>query len=194
MGEGGSRAQGLPQEAQLKIAVPGANATMMQSATLAELIERLHSGSATESAEALADLATQDAGVVAPALRDVLIKTTEARVRNAVALALSDLRDRDSFELLVGLIKSRETSGARGTLLYALAAYDCSSILPLLVDCVIEGGFEEAHEALGLITAIETQLDDETWRACTERLRAALIATTEERRPLVQELLELFDQ
>lgn len=168
--------------------------TTIRARTTRELQECLESGSPEQIADAARELAKRHDLVAGPALRAVLISTTDAMVRNAVALALSDLRDPDAFAALVTLIRSPETRGARGTLLYALGPYDCAPILPVLVDCVIEGGWEEAREAMGLITSLETELSNEVWLACTERVRVALDTSIEERRPLLEELLELFSQ
>ena len=47
-------------------------------------------------------------------------KTRSPVVRNAAAIALADLKADGAAELLIGLIKRKETRGANGTLLYAL--------------------------------------------------------------------------
>ncbi|MBK7536567.1 MAG: hypothetical protein IPI49_14585 [Myxococcales bacterium] len=81
----------------------------------------------------------------------------------------------------------------RGSLLYALGAYDCSSILPLLIDLVIDGSFEVSRQAHALVSSIETEVDEQTWNACAARLRTALQQVVPDRQPLVAELLTLFD-
>jgi hypothetical protein len=165
-----------------------------KSATPPELIEHIVSGDSKRIVEAAREAASRKDASVGPHLLRVLERTNDPAVRNAVALALSDLKEPSAFDMLVDLLKSGRVSGNRGTLLYALGAYNCSPVLPLLVDLVIEGNFEESRQALSLITGIETEIDEHTWQACVERLRSALATATEERRPLLGELLSLFEQ
>jgi hypothetical protein len=165
----------------------------LKSATIEELIEHIASGDSKRIVEAAREAASRKDSLAGPHMLRVLERTNDPSVRNAVALALSDLKDPSAFDVLVDLLKSARASGNRGTLLYALGAYDCSPVLPLLVDLVIEGNFEESRQALSLITGIETELDENTWQACAERLRPALATATEERRPLLDKLMSLFE-
>ena len=74
------------------------------------------------------------AASAAPRLLQLLRTTESPIIRNAAALALSDLNEPQAFQVLVDLLRDERTQNNRGTLLYALGAYDCSSILPLLVE------------------------------------------------------------
>ena len=166
----------------------------LKSAATQELIEHIVSGDSERIVEAAREAASRKDALAGPHMLRVLEQTSDPAVRNAVALALSDLKEPAAFDVLVELLKSGRASANRGTLLYALGAYDCSPVLPLLVDLVIEGNFEESRQALSLVTGIETELDEHTWQACVERLRSALATATKERRPLLDKLMSLFEQ
>jgi HEAT repeat protein len=166
---------------------------MSNSVTTAELLQSLDSSDTDVVAGAARGLAERHEARAVPRLLEMLRMTDNPVIRNAAGLALSDLKEPQAFQVLVDLLRDERTKKNRGTLLYALGAYDCSSILPLLVDLVIDGNFEVSLQALALIQGIETELDDRQWSACTVRLRAALASATAERRPLIGELLTLFE-
>lgn len=166
---------------------------MRSSVTTAELLQALDSSDAEVVAGAARRLALSQEESAAPRLLELLRTADSPLIRNAAALALSDLKEPKAFAVLVELLRDERTRKSRGTLLYALGAYDCSSILPLLVDLVIGGNFEVSRQAWELIQGIETGLDDKEWTACTVRLRAALASASADRRPLIGELLALFE-
>jgi hypothetical protein len=166
----------------------------LKSATAAELLKLIGSANPRKIISAAQELASRQERNGAPRLLEILRSSSDAAVRNAVALALSDLKDPRAFNVIVDLLKDDRTLGNRGTLLYALGAYDCSPVLPLLVEFVIEGNFEVSRQALALISGIETEVDERTWNSCTDRIRAALPLASQERRPLITEILSLFTQ
>jgi hypothetical protein len=76
------------------------------------------------------------------------LETTDShQERNSLALALADTIDPRVFKSLVRLIQRPELVNNRGTLLYCLENYDCSSITDLLVGLVKTGNFEVSAEA-----------------------------------------------
>jgi HEAT repeat protein len=162
------------------------------AATSAELLQQLDSKDAAAIAGAVRELAARHETSATPRLLHILRTTDNAIVRNAAALALSDLQELEAFKVLVDLLRDDRTSQSRGTLLYALGAYDCSPILPLLVDLVIGGNFEVSQQAFSLIRGIEKEIEEGVWSACTTRLQTALASAATERRPLLAELLSLF--
>lgn len=165
-----------------------------EGAETQKLLEHIQGDNPRAIIEAARELASRGEPAAAPRLRQVLASTEDPLVRNALALALSDMKDPPAFDALLDLIKSARTEGKRGTLLYALGAYDCSTALPVLVDVVIHGNFEESNQALSLINEIETELDEATWRECNQQLRSALPLASDERRPLLEKLIELFER
>jgi HEAT repeat protein len=159
-----------------------------------ELLRQLESGDPPKVVAAARELAARQELSAATPLLELLRTTNDVTARNAAALALGDLKHPPAFDVLVDLLKDERTRGSRGTLLYAIGAFECSSILPTLVDFVIDGNFEVSRQAFSLIGGIETEVDERTWDACTSRLRNALVVAPDERRPLLRELLELFEQ
>jgi hypothetical protein len=157
-----------------------------------ELLNQLQSTLPQRVIDAATQLANSGEGGM-QAVVDTLLTTNAPTVRNALAMIISDQKHPAGFAALVTLLKEDRTRAHRGTLLYALGAYDYSSILPLLIDFVIDGTFEVSRQAHTLISNIETEVDDQTWNACAERLRNALPTAAPDRQPVIAELLELFD-
>ncbi|MEU8658103.1 HEAT repeat domain-containing protein [Actinoplanes philippinensis] len=134
-----------------------------------------------------------------PTMLEILGATPDASVRNGVALALSDMRIPEAFEVIVELLQQDRTYGARGTLLYALRPFDCVPILPLLVDLVIKDTWESAREAAYLISEVEV-VSAETWAPLNHRLLAAYeavdpsyAAKDPERREVIRFLIGFFE-
>lgn len=159
-----------------------------------DLLRQLQSSDPSKVVVAARELASRQEMSAAPPLLELLRTTNDVTVRNAAALALSDLKHPPAFDVLVNLIKDERTRGSRGTLLYAIGAFDCSSILPILIDFVIDGNFEVSRQAFSLIGEIEVEVDERTWNACASRVQNALMLAADERRPLLRELLALFKQ
>ena len=107
-----------------------------------------------------------------PELLETLRTTARADLRAAVALELSDRGVRELFAVLVDLLRDERTAASRGTLLYALAPYDCSAILPLLVDLFVTGGFEVRREAFNRLRETDAELSDAQWQELVDRLQA----------------------
>lgn len=133
-----------------------------------------------------------------PKIRSRLISflaTTDAPViRNALALELSDRKELGAFPVLVKLLDDIRTENSRGTLLYALGAYDCSPILEQLVHQVITGNFEVARQAFSLISSTEGNISEATWKNCVTKISTALRHSTPEQRPILLELLSMFSE
>jgi hypothetical protein len=76
-----------------------------------------------------------------------LEETEDHAERHSLALELSDTRDPRVFDTLVKLIQLPELENRRGTLVYCLENYDCSSVAGLLVGLSKTGNFEVAMQA-----------------------------------------------
>ncbi len=76
------------------------------------------------------------------------LETTDDDVeRNSLAVALADTGDPRVFDALVQLIQRPELTNKRGTLVYCLEGYDCSSVFGLLEHLAATGNFEVAAQA-----------------------------------------------
>ena len=165
-----------------------------ESASTSALLEMIGSADSQKIVSASEELASRGEAAAAPRLLELLQTSSDANVRNAAAIALSDLKDPRAFDIVVNLLNDDRTLKSRASLLYALGAYDCRSILPLLVEFVIGGNFEVSRQALALISGIEGEVDDRTWERCIKTVRAAIPLASVERLPLLNELLSLFEQ
>lgn len=118
----------------------------------------------------------------------------DGRTRNALALRLAEAKVAGADEVLVRLIQRPDLAKNRGTLVHALRHYDCAPYLTLLVDLVISGGFEVAHEALEAIETIE-HVEGANVLAAFEAVSRALGTNgiQDWRKPLLDDLLEKFD-
>jgi HEAT repeat protein len=160
----------------------------------ADLLSQLQSSDSQHILDAASQLAIRGETHGMQAVMNVLLTTNDPAVRNGLAMIVSDQKHPAGFDALVKLLQDERTRAHRGSLLYALGAYDCSSILPLLIDFVIDGTFEVSRQAHSLISGIETEVDESTWSACAERLRGALPNADPDRHAVVAELLELFEE
>ncbi|GAA6616378.1 HEAT repeat domain-containing protein [Scytonema sp. NUACC26] len=126
-------------------------------------------------------------------LIELLQKTTDPVIRNAAAIGLRELGDERALEPIVSLINDPKTEGYRGTLIYALEGFDCSGLLPFLVEQVITGNFEVSHQAFSLIESIDIELDSETLNFCTQRVKDALLENYE-KADLLEDLIDLLNE
>jgi len=70
-----------------------------------------------------------------------------------------DIRDASAVGPLLQAISRPENVNHRGTLIYALGAFNCGAFLEVLVDLVLTGNFEVSTGAFGILeeSAISTQ-------------------------------------
>ena len=100
-----------------------------------------------------------------------------------------------SKEQLVLALRDPSTKGRRGSTLWALydGKYDCSDLVPDLVDFVIEGNFEEVNHALSIMDTIDTDVPTAFIEATIDRLRSALGRATDWRRDALDVCLDIFE-
>jgi hypothetical protein len=105
-------------------------------------------------------------------------ETRSPVVRNAAAIALADLGVDGADELLVELIKRKETRGANGTLLYALREMNAYVPLSVLVDIITEDRTYEALEgALDIIANNGARYEAEEKAQAISRVKPLLISS-----------------
>lgn len=134
-------------------------------------VRALETGAAEERVAAAHQLAASGESAALHALLGVLASTADPALRHAVALDLSDRRTPDLFPALVRLLQDDRTSGSRGTLLHALTPFDCSHIVPLLVELFATGGLEVRVEAFNRLMETDAELSCDEWERLVERLR-----------------------
>lgn len=79
------------------------------------------------------------------------LESPYSSIRDRAALELMDLRDESAVEPLLRAIAKPENINHRGTLVYALSAFDCEPFIEALVDLVLTGNFEVSCGALGIL-------------------------------------------
>lgn len=165
----------------------------MSNQEFEQLLDRLQSPerrSVVAAAHALG--ATQNPWALQPLL-DLLRSTSDPVIRNAAAVGLRDLGDARAVPSLVELLRDPKTEGYRGTLLYALAAFDCGPHLLLLVDLAIHDNFEVSRQAFLAIENIESDIPPEALVESRARLKAALAGPlSDEQRTFLADLAELM--
>jgi hypothetical protein len=97
----------------------------------------------------------------------------DARIRNRAAIELMDSGNPEVVAALVAAIEKDDNRQARGTLIYALSGFDCSSLFSEIFRWAIEGGFEASHEAISILREQSIGLDDEERAECLRLLSAA---------------------
>jgi HEAT repeat protein len=144
----------------------------------------------TKAAHALGDFG--DRRAVLP-LIDLLENTHHSVIRNAAAVALSDLGDQRAFQPIVAQVQHPKNQGDNGTLVYALRNFDCSTIVPFLVDLVISGDFEVSHEAFLAIETVE-KISEEDFQVSRQKIERALLHCDQEKAALLEDLLDIFSE
>lgn len=127
-----------------------------------------------------------------PFLLEVLKKTDDNLLRNAVALALSDMRSQEAVEPLIELIQHPKTLGSKGTLLYALESLDCSQHIEVLVELLTGYGLEVSMHSIQIL---EKSLDE---LSVNEKIKIALKIKNkyeylQNQVEILEEALELFE-
>ena len=87
------------------------------------------------------------------------LESNNSSVRDKAALDLMDMGDGSAVGPLLRAISKPENLNNRGTLVYALGAFNCEPFLEALVDLVLTGNFEVSTGAFGIIEASATSAD-----------------------------------
>jgi HEAT repeat protein len=82
------------------------------------------------------------------------LASSDSSVRDKAALELMDIGDVSAVEPLLRAIANPENINHRGTLVYALGAFNCTAFLEVLVDLALTGNFEVSIGAFGIIAEI----------------------------------------
>ena len=96
------------------------------------------------------------------------LESTDATVRNAAAIDLMDLGDERAVAPLLRAITNPENVNHRGTLVYALSAFNCEGFIELMVRLALTGNYEVSGEACSIIEESATSND------CVLRVKAEL--------------------
>jgi HEAT repeat protein len=128
-----------------------------------------------------------------PLLIEYLKSTESSRLRNSIAITLSDIESEEAVEPLIEMINHPKTLGARGTLLYALKPFDCSRHLETLIYQLITGNFEVQLQAYQLIEVINSEISDEVLLKCIVKVKDGLNEIERQHQILSDTLEMLFN-
>ena len=87
------------------------------------------------------------------------LESPSSSIRNKAALDLMDIGDDSAVGPLLCAISKPDNLNHRGTLVYALGAFNCEPFLEVLVDLVLTGNFEVSTGAYGIIEESATSSD-----------------------------------
>jgi HEAT repeat protein len=120
----------------------------------------------------------------------ILEQTNSSRVRNAAALALTDLRAHNAKDALLNVLTRPDKKGSRGTLLYALEQLGADVPLPVLANVIAEESYEAREEALDLIGRHRVECSSEDFARARTTLEAARASADSERSQAIHRALE----
>ncbi len=158
------------------------------------MIHQLKSDDKSAVISAIQELVELGDYATIPYLIELLETTSNHTIRDQVALALRDIGDERAVNAIANLLTDSKTINHRGTLVYALSAFDCTEIMPFLVDLIISGGFEVSREAFLVIENIEGEIAPNVWDECQNKVKVDMGIASEDKVELLQELSALFDE
>ena len=121
------------------------------------------------------------------------LHSTDPAVRDAAALGLSQLGDGRALQPLLRAIADPATEGHRGPLVHALGGCDAAPIVPELVQLIIHGSIDVSREALTVLENIDGVIATPVWNAAHAEVARALDRAGDDKRELLEALLELFE-
>ncbi|WP_088070001.1 HEAT repeat domain-containing protein [Gottfriedia luciferensis] len=159
-----------------------------------EIIRKVIESDNVESAEKiLEEIGETKQENCIPLLIDYLKSTKNHRIRNSIAIALSDIGSEKAIEPLIEMINDPKTLGFRGSLFYALKAFDCSSHLEVLVYHLLTGNFEVQANSFQLIEEnINSDVNDEVLLKCILKVKEEL-NEIERQKEILLDALEMLN-
>ena len=97
------------------------------------------------------------------------LESRDSNIRNATAIELMDYGGEMAFECLVTALRKSDNRKRDGTLVYALTAFDCSTIFPLLFELSMSG-YENAQHAVDIMAEQKMCLSEEDLNAAQQLL------------------------
>ncbi|MFD4707950.1 HEAT repeat domain-containing protein [Gottfriedia sp. NPDC058432] len=158
-----------------------------------EIIRKVIESDKVESAERiLEEIGETKQENCIPLLIEYLKSTDNHRIRNSIAIALSDIGSKKAIEPLIEMINDPKTLGNRGSLFYALKAFDCSAHLETLVYHLLTGNFEVQANTFQLIEEnINSDINDEVLSKCILKVKEEL-NELERQKDILSDALEML--
>jgi hypothetical protein len=125
-------------------------------------------------------------------LEDLVLRTDNAKLRNAAAIAMADLRVPNAEKILLQLLDDKRTKSDRGTILYALEQLHGHLPIPILRNLFLEDSFEVREQTLDVIEADERGYDSNEVEEIQRFLRCQIRTAKGDKRRTMKSALELF--
>lgn len=161
--------------------------------TVPELLSRIYLEEDSLVAEAAVELLARELDGATELVFKRMLTTNNILIRNALALVVRDHKSAGGAEVLTQLLADPRTERARGTLLYALAAFEYPNILKLLVNFVLYGSFEVSHQAYLLIAEATFDFPRIDLRQCIAHIRAEVPKLSRDQAQLAGALLNILE-
>ncbi|MFK4342210.1 MULTISPECIES: HEAT repeat domain-containing protein [unclassified Paenibacillus] len=127
----------------------------------------------------------------------ILIKhlgsTDSPILRNAIAIALADIRNQEAILPLINVLKDPKTEGSRGTLLYALESFDIVPHVITITD-LLDDNFEVSRHSFQLISGVANNLSSIQKEICKQLIKDKIAdVKNENNRTFLLDSLRLFN-
>jgi len=160
---------------------------------LSELEETIINNNTEEARKIIEQIGYSKNAKAVPLLIHYLVGTDNNIIRNAIAIALSDIGSIEAIEPIINMLRHPKTIGARGTLLYALEAFDCSAHGELMTDLLLEGNFEVRIQSQILLKSNAKSIPIEVKQKCIEKIQEEMESLREKIEFLSESLEVLLD-
>ena len=157
------------------------------------LIRKIESNCLDEAIEIIEEIGLNKNNEAVPHLIKILKNTLDGNLRNATALALSDIGDSRAVPPIIEMLKDPKTLGNRGTLLYALEPFDYTNHIELLVEFLCTGNFEVSRNSYILMESLSKDILPETIERCISKIKDS-IEESKDRVDFLSEALDMLIQ
>lgn len=155
------------------------------------LEDHIKTNNIDDAVKIISDIGDMKLVEAVPILIKYLQDTENGRLRNIIAIALSDIGCVDAVEPIINMIRNPKTIGNRGTLLYSLESFDYSSHIEMIVELLFDDNFEVSRHALILVESILNRISDESKQKVVKRLKSEL-GILQEKIDFLMEAVEMF--
>lgn len=125
-----------------------------------------------------------------PVLLKQLEQTESNKLRNVIAIALSDIADNVAVKPLIEMLQHPKTIKSRGTLLYALENLDYRPYIEVITGLLDSPAIEVRFQSFTLLESIADSLTESEKKACSSIIIQKLEANQDE---ILIEAQQLFN-
>ncbi len=134
------------------------------------LKESISNNNIDEAIKIVEEIGSNKETATTPVLLEYLQSTDNHILRNAIAIALSDIGCDNAVEPIINLLKHPKTKGSRGTLLYSLESLNYIPFIESLVDFLNDDSFEVSRQTLTLLESVNGDIPLEVIQKCIVKI------------------------